>query len=64
MKIYVDPSKCRSRGECVRICPDVFRFHEGSKKAYASLDPVPPELFGACLNAAKACPEKAIVLSE
>jgi hypothetical protein len=36
MKATVDPNRCDIAGICVVICPEVFRFHEGSKKAYVT----------------------------
>ena len=33
MKIEVDQNKCGTIGICVKECPEVFRFQEGSKKA-------------------------------
>ncbi|MGW8209571.1 MAG: ferredoxin, partial [Syntrophobacteria bacterium] len=29
MRATVDPNRCDIAGICVKICPEVFRFHEG-----------------------------------
>jgi ferredoxin len=42
MRAEVDQLKCRTVGECVKTCPDVFRFQEGSKRATVTADPIPP----------------------
>jgi ferredoxin len=44
------------------ISPEVFRFHEGSKKAYVTRSDIPKNLEEKCLEAAKKCPNKAIIL--
>jgi ferredoxin len=62
MKVRVDQQKCLTVGVCVQVCPEVFRFHEGSKKAYAMMNEVPPAQEEAVLRAAKECPEKAIII--
>ena len=54
--------KCDGVGMCVKICPDLFRFQEGSKKATTLFDRVPDVLREKCLKAADSCPNKAIVV--
>ena len=44
MKATVDPNRCDIAGICVVICPEVFRFHEGSKKAYVTRSEIPKNL--------------------
>ena len=61
MKATVDPNKCDIAGICVQICPEVFRFHEGSKKAYVTRVEIPKNLEQKCVEAAKKCPNKAII---
>ncbi len=63
MKVEVDQLKCGTAGICVQICPQVFRFHEGSKKAYAPVAEVPALYQEECLEAAKKCPKEAIVIT-
>jgi len=62
MRATVDPNKCDIAGICVMICPEVFRFHEGSKKAYVTRKDIPKNLEQKCLEAAKKCPHKAIII--
>jgi ferredoxin len=62
MRVRVIQNKCGSVGMCVKTCPDIFRFQEGSKKATVIVDEVPPDLEQKCLKAADLCPNKAIVV--
>ncbi len=62
MKAEVDEAKCGTIGLCVQICPEVFRFHPGSKKAYAMMPEVPPHLQAKCIEAAGKCPNDAIII--
>jgi ferredoxin len=62
MRATVDPNKCDVAGICVKVCPEVFRFHEGSKKAYVIRKEIPKDLEQKCLEAAKKCPTKAIII--
>ncbi len=64
MKVNVDQKRCRTYGLCVEICPDVFRFEPGSKKAAAILKDVPDHLQAACRQAAAKCAACAIVISD
>lgn len=62
MKAEVDQVKCGTIGLCVKICPEVFRFHPGNKKAYARLSEIPTHLQARCVEAAEKCPNHAIVI--
>jgi ferredoxin len=64
MRAEVDQLKCRTVGECVRICPDVFRFQEGSKRATVLVDPIPPRFEAKVRQAAKRCPQSAVIIQE
>lgn len=64
MKVTVDEMKCRTVGLCVKECPDVFRFREGSKRAHVRLDPIPSALQDCCRRAAALCPNGAIIIEE
>jgi ferredoxin len=64
MRASVDQLKCLTVGECVKTCPDVFRFQEGSKKAAVMLDPIPPHLEEKVREAAARCPQKAVVIEQ
>jgi ferredoxin len=63
MKAEVDQVKCGTIGVCVKICPQVFRFHPGDKKAYVLMDVIPPEFEARCIEAARKCPNKAITIT-
>ena len=62
MKIRVDQLKCDTTGICVKECPELFRFQEGSKKAMALVEVVPPALEQTCLRIAGRCPTKAVII--
>jgi ferredoxin len=64
MRARVDQLKCRTVGECVKTCPDVFRFQEGSKRATVLLDPIPPQFKKKVREAARRCPENAVIVEE
>jgi len=58
MKARVDRKLCNGSGDCMRICPDVFK--ASSKKAHVEGDMVPKEDEQACREAMEACPTHAI----
>jgi ferredoxin len=62
MKVRVDQNKCRTYGQCVEICPEVFRFLPGSKKAAVVMSEVPRHLQSACIRAAACCSACAIIV--
>ena len=64
MRAEVDQLKCRTVGQCVKTCPQVFRFQEGSKRAKVTVDPIPPELEEKVREAARRCPENAVLIKE
>jgi ferredoxin len=64
MKVEVDQMKCGTVGICVKICPEVFRFQEGSKKATVILDPIPTAFYDKCRRAARECPNNAVIVRE
>jgi ferredoxin len=64
MKVEVDQMKCGTVGICVKICPEVFRFQEGSKKATVILDPIPATFHEQCRSAARECPNNAVIIKE
>jgi ferredoxin len=62
MRVRVIQNKCGSVGMCVKTCPDIFRFQEGSKKATVVEEKVPPHLEQKCFKAAGLCPNKAVAV--
>ena len=61
MLVRVMEDKCGTAGMCVKICPEIFRFQERSKKAEVVMDRVPPHLINSCRKAVDSCPNKAII---
>jgi ferredoxin len=64
MQVHIDPAKCKTVGLCVQICPKVFKFTAGSKKATTAMERIPPSLENLCREAAARCPECAIEILE
>lgn len=64
MRAKVDQIKCMTYGICVELCPKVFQFEAGSKKAVAIEGEIPPYLLDKCLEAMCKCPENAIIVYE
>jgi len=62
MKIKIDQLKCDTTGICVKRCPQLFRFQEGSKKAEVIEENVPPRLEPECLTIVGLCPTGAITI--
>ena len=62
MQVRVMEDRCGTAGMCVKLCPEVFRFQEGSKKAEVIIDKVPPHLINSCCKAVESCPNNAIVV--
>ncbi len=61
MQVRVIQEKCNTAGMCVKLCPEVFRFQEGSKKAQVIMDKIPSHLVDKCIKAVDSCPNQAIV---
>lgn len=62
MKASVHQMMCGGVGLCVKRCPEVFRFQEGSKKATVTVEEIPQSLWEKCRKAAAECPNNAIVI--
>jgi len=60
MNVCVDQTKCKTAGVCVKICPEIFTFEPGNKKAIARTMEVPKNLEKRCREAAEQCPAAAI----
>lgn len=63
MRAEIDLKKCDSTGRCVMICPEVFQFHTGHKRAMVVKNPIPPEYAQAVLKAVEECPQNAITVT-
>ena len=64
MHVRVDQLKCDTSGVCVMEAPDLFRFQEGSKKAMALVEEVPPAGKQTVIRIAGRCPTGAIIIEE
>jgi ferredoxin len=64
MRAEVLANKCMTNGDCVRICPEIFQFTAGSKKATVVQNPIPEKFKERCITAARMCPQGAIKLTE
>lgn len=64
MRAGVDPTRCDNTGLCVRICPAVFEFRPGTRKAHVKVATVPGRYKEDCRRAAGRCPSEAIRIWE
>ncbi|GAA2791808.1 ferredoxin [Mycobacterium crocinum] len=63
MKASIDDGRCRGHGVCTTVCPDVFAMTDDGY-AEAIVDEVPAGLEDSAREAADACPENAVILSD
>ena len=65
MKVHVDPDRCQGHTLCAMIAPDVFQLDDVDGHSTALIEgEVPGELQAKVAEAARSCPEQAIVVSE
>ncbi|MFP4562701.1 MAG: ferredoxin [Spirochaetia bacterium] len=64
MNVYVDQNKCQTAAVCVKVCPEVFTFTMGSKKAVVRGNPVSSRWEALVREAALKCPSRAITVTE
>lgn len=64
MKAIVDATKCEAYGVCVDLCPSVFQLDEWGYASLIGDGVVPAGDEGAAREAATACPEGAISVSD
>ena len=64
MKTRVMPHACRGHAICQSIAPEVFLFDDDTERAFVEDEEVPEALKELVRQAALACPEQAIVVSE
>lgn len=65
MKVHVDPDRCQGHTLCAMIAPDVFQLDDVDGHSTAFIEgEVPAELQAKVAEAARSCPEQAIVVSE
>jgi ferredoxin len=63
MKIRVDPEKCQGHTLCAMRAPDLFELDEIDGHSSAVTDEVPADQEADAREAARSCPEQAIILS-
>ena len=63
MKVSVDPTVCQGHTLCAMAAPDLFVLSDEDGHAAAVDGDVPPGLEAAAREAARTCPEQAVVLS-
>jgi ferredoxin len=63
MKVRIDPELCQGHTLCAMTAPELFALRDEDGHGYALGDEVPPELEEKAREAARSCPEQAIVLS-
>lgn len=64
MRVEIDEVRCCGAGFCVKMCPEVFRVEEATRKTAVMLEPVPSGLRDACRNAVWHCPNGAVRIEE
>jgi ferredoxin len=63
VKVRVDPNLCQGHTLCAMTAPDLFALRDEDGHAYAIAEDVPADKEGMAKEAARSCPEQAIVLS-
>ncbi|GAA2120911.1 ferredoxin [Actinomadura sp. LD22] len=63
MKVRVDPEVCQGHTLCAMNAPDLFALRDEDGHAYAVDEEVPAGKEDLARDAARTCPEQAIVLS-
>lgn len=62
MKVHVDAQRCQGHTLCAMIAPDVFGLSELDGTSSAVCDVVPSDQEERAQEAARSCPEQAIVI--
>jgi ferredoxin len=63
MKIRVDPEKCQGHTLCAMRAPDLFELDDIDGHSSAVTEEVPADQETDAREAARSCPEQAIILS-
>ena len=64
MKVRVDPQRCQGHTLCAMIAPEMFALSDIDGTSSAVCDVVPPDQEEQVREAARSCPEQAIILEE
>ncbi len=64
MKVWVDPERCQGHTLCSMIAPDSFRLSDIDGTSSAIDEVVPADREEQVREAARSCPEQAIIITE
>jgi len=64
MRISIDPDLCQGHGRCWENAPELVEDDEAGRGVVRGDGVVPPELEEKARQAASACPERAVILSD
>lgn len=64
MKIWIDSYRCVGHAACCEEAPDLLGWDDAANQAVASVEEVPSGQEARARAAAKACPERAVMVSE
>ncbi|MDA8046117.1 MAG: ferredoxin [Actinomycetota bacterium] len=64
MKVHVDPDKCQGHTLCAMEAPEAFELSDFDGHSTARFETVPAGMEQAVRDAAKTCPEQAIVITD
>ncbi len=59
MTVLIDQDGCIACGQCMQICPEVFKEREDGK-AYAAVEDLPPDAQNKAVEAQECCPVSVI----
>ena len=62
MKAWVDPKRCQGHTLCAMIAPNLFHLSDLDGTSSAAADVVPPDQEKPAREAARSCPEQAILI--
>ena len=64
VKVQVDPQRCQGHTLCAMIAPDMFALSDLDGTSSAVCEVVPPDQEELVREAARSCPEQAILIEE
>ncbi len=64
MKVWVDPERCQGHTLCSMIAPDSFRLSDIDGTSSAIDEVVPADREEQVREAARSCPEQAIIITD
>jgi ferredoxin len=63
VRVRVEASRCQGHTLCAMIAPESFALDDVDGHAYARTDEVPHDLHDQVVEAARSCPEQAIIVN-